>query len=136
MAIKGYVVRFLDGETACEVTPDSLTSAVRAVRELPAYDALDFRVHPDGREERLPSYEETLAGLQTVSDVLAVFGVPDDGTGLPQRLQSLHEGAHADPLAALEAAERRLLEAGGWIEVEAERWQWPGQRRPNAARWR
>jgi hypothetical protein len=68
----------------------------------------------DGREERLPSYEEALAGLQTVSDVLAVFGVPDDGTGLPQRLQLLHEGAHDDPIAALEAAERRLLEAGGY----------------------
>ena len=77
-------------------------------------DVAIFRVHADGREERLPSYEETLAGLQTVSDVLAVFGVPDDGTGLPQRLQLLHEGAHDDPIAALEAAERRLLEAGGY----------------------
>ena len=47
-------------------------------------DVSIFRVHDDGREERLPSYEEALALLG------------------------------GDPLAALEAAERRLLEAGGY----------------------
>ncbi len=34
-----------------------------------------------------------------------------------------------DPLAALEAAERRLLETGGWREVEAG-WQRPDDRAP------
>ena len=61
-----------------------------------------FRVHPDGREERLPSYEEALALLG------------------------------GDPLAALEAAERRLLESARWTPGDRGFWidpddgtQWP-----------
>ena len=34
----------------------------------------------------------------------------------------------SDPLAALEAAERRLLEAGGWIEITAGIWAVGGAR--------
>ena len=133
MGARGYVVRGLykgrhagisdlQGSSAGPREPHPFTTldyaAERAI-ELRRFDWTDvaiFRVRDDGAEERLPSYEEALTSLQTVSDVLAAFGVPADGTALPQRLQLLHEGAHADPLAALEAAERRLLEAGGWRE--------------------
>ncbi len=154
MAIKGYVVRFLDGETACEVTPDSLTSAVRAVRELPAYDASIFRVHDDGREERLPSYEEALAEIERLRVIEALnvgaidaslvrLGAVTGAIGpMPRldlatlcderdscedarelfdligRIREVAVAQSSDPLAALEAAERRLLEAGGWIEAK------------------
>jgi hypothetical protein len=36
-----------------------------------------------------------------------------------ERLRAL---TAADPLAALEAAERRLLEAGGWTEEGPDKW--------------
>ena len=138
---KGYVVRGKNGRgnkmaSGQCITLDDAADVARGWREWsPAERPTDvaiFRVHPDGREERLPSYEEALAGLQTVSDVLAVFGVPDDGTGLPQRLQLLHEGAHDDPIAALEAAERQLLESARWTPGDRGFWvdpddgtQWP-----------
>lgn len=37
------------------------------------------------------------------------------------------EPASVDPLAALEAAERRLLEAGGWVRIhgDSDRWSHP-----------
>jgi hypothetical protein len=88
MAIKGYVVRGMaPGDVLHEEARDALGAAVgtwTALVQLGAARPRIFRVHPDGREERLPSYEEALALLC------------------------------ADPLTALEAAERRLLEAGGW----------------------
>ena len=104
-AIKGYVVRGLykgrhmgisdlHGSTAGLREPHpfaALDYAAERAIELRRFDWSDvaiFRVLDDGREERLPSYEEALAMLG------------------------------GDPLAALEAAERRLLEAGGWVEVE------------------
>ena len=152
MAIKGYVVRYTNDRGTFYVTApkwlddftigsradegslfETLGGATAAARHpRRVADVAIFRVLDDGREERLPSYEEALAGLQTVSDVLAVFGVPDDGTGLPQRLQLLHEGAHDDPIAALEAAERRLLESARWTPGDRGFWvdpddgtQWP-----------
>ena len=85
---KGYVVRGMaPGDVLHEEARDALGAAVgtwTALVQLGAARPRIFRVHDDGREERLPSYEEALALLG------------------------------ADPLAALEAAERRLLEAGGW----------------------
>ena len=59
-------------------------AAVEAASAMRVRDVSILRVHADGREERLPNYEEALALLG------------------------------ADPLAALEAAERRLLERQGW----------------------
>ena len=61
-------------------------------------DVSIFRVHADGREERLPSYEEALDRLCKLEGALS--------------------DAARSPLAALEAAERRLLEAGGWTLAE------------------
>ena len=63
---KGYVVRFLDDGNTCELTPATLTAAVRAVRELPAFDARIFAVAEDGTETPLPSYEEALTRLDAV----------------------------------------------------------------------
>ena len=101
MGARGYVVRGkhkgqhaaisdVDGTSPAERKPNpfaTINEAVTRVVWLGPFgwsDVAIFRVHDDGREERLPSYEEALALLG------------------------------ADPLAALEAAERRLLEAGGW----------------------
>ena len=68
-------------------------------------DVSIFRVHADGREERLPSYEEALDRLCKLEGALS--------------------DAARSPLAVLEAAERRLLEAGGWVEVEPAVWMDP-----------
>ena len=101
MGARGYVVRGthkgqhaaisdVDGTSPAERKPNpfaTINEAVTRVVWLGPFgwsDVAIFRVLDDGREERLPSYEEALTLLG------------------------------ADPLAALEAAERRLLEAGGW----------------------
>ena len=84
-------------------------------------DVAIFRVHPGGREERLPSYEEALAMRPAV-----VLVCRDCGAEV-ERGQRCKAAGCVDPLAALEAAERRLLEAGGWTIAEpdeygGERW--------------
>ena len=109
----GYVVRGkhkgqhaaisdVDGTSPADRKPNpfgTINEAVTRVVWLGPFgwsDVAIYRVHPDGREERLPSYEEALTLLG------------------------------ADPLTALEAAERRLLEAGGWREIEpGGRWYHP-----------
>lgn len=125
-AIKGYVVRGRDNY-GIAVTPTlgtgtrefelhitgaldegetystadaALGAMAEMVREFEVSDVAIFRVHDDDTEEQLPSYEEALALLG------------------------------GDPLAALEAAERRLLEADGWRQIEpdaygGEQWQHP-----------
>ena len=123
------------------VTGDGITTtdaAVRAMRLLEwghCTDVAIFRVHDDGREERLPSYEEALEIIRaTIAETCAPMGHADL-PGFMQRL--LAEGREdpdlePDPLAALEAAERRLLEAGGWTAGDRGFWidpddgtQWP-----------
>ena len=74
-------------------------------------DVAIFRVHDDGAEERLPSYEEALGEIERLrADVAGLRAGLLDAAGQSRRLGAVI----ADPLAALEAAERRLLEAGGW----------------------
>jgi hypothetical protein len=100
-------------------------------------DVAIYRVHPDGREERLPSYEEALTELkrlkQREADIVeACERVADGGqyradiVSAIQRIRRERDEARAalgaDPLAALEAAERRLLEAGGWTEEGPDKW--------------
>ncbi len=87
-------------------------------------DVAIYRVHLDGREERLPSYEEALAMRPAV-----VLVCRDCGAEV-ERGQRCKAAGCVDPLAALEAAERRLLEAGGWTVAGrdvygAERWTHP-----------
>ena len=62
--------------------------------------------------------------VQSLEDV-SIFRVFADG-----RRDRVPLTVDADPLAALEAAERRLLEAGGWVLAEpdvygTERWSHP-----------
>ena len=113
--------------------------------ELQAAECTDvaiFRVLADGTEERLPSYEEALTllgampgtigpmpgltplerGFDFVARTLAAALI-EAGETPEVHVDKLAEQAAAaivrfgaDPLAALEAAERRLLEAGGWRE--------------------
>lgn len=138
-----------------------------------------FRVHDDGREERLPSYEEALgeigrvAGLdqanreahqaiaklkrdledesrrfheaRTDADVAA--GLLAEANKEIERLRAIEalnvgaidaslvrlgavtgaiEPMPVDLLSALEAAERRLLEAGGWTEEGPDKWSLEG----------
>ena len=129
-------------------------------------DVAIFRVHADGREERLPSYEEAIGEIERLKDrsrmvrdvdeALHAAGIEErHGEKLGERAAraAMHrcEGPccnkpaagvtcseecaanlsawlnRGDPLAALEAAERRLLEAGGWTLAEpdvygGERW--------------
>jgi hypothetical protein len=90
-------------------------------------EAAIFRVHDDGREERLPSYEEALGEVERLrADVAGMRAGLLDAAGQSRRLGAVI----ADPLSALEAAERRLLEAGGWVLAEpdvygTERWSHP-----------
>ena len=113
MAIKGYVVR-CEQESGRPGMPheytghnNTLAEAVSDLaRAMPHYGKGSiFRVHPDSREERLPSYEEALDRLCKLEGALS--------------------DAARSPLAVLEAAERRLLEAGGWVEVEPAVWMDP-----------
>jgi len=163
MGIKGYVVRGTKGARtvyaygpgmgfgdACEEIPafafERLDAAAGARDHMVRLgcEAAIFRVHADGREERLPSYEEALGELERLRAVEALnVGAIDasltrlgavTGTIGPMPRHDprclIHDGAGcsfeagcdagralmppSDPLAALEAAERRLLEAGGW----------------------
>ena len=108
-----------------------LVPAIQAWADLQAgcTDVAIFRVRDDGTEERLPSYEEALGALSILRDEVTLAqdhkrggmscgGPPLLWTCPPSALKELlrlADGAPpADPLAALEAAERRLLEAGGW----------------------
>lgn len=108
-------------------------------------DVSIFRVHADGREERLPSYEEALTELGRLRAVETVviaacetFERFESGGERPSRGElgdmvsamraSLggQSAQAADPLAALAAAERRLLEAGGWTEEGPDKWSLEG----------
>lgn len=125
---KGYVVRGMaPGDVLHEEARDALGAAVgtwTALVQLGAARPRIFRVHDDGREERLPSYEEALAMRPAV-----VLVCRDCGAEV-ERGQRCKAAGCVDPLAALEAAERRLLEAGGWTVAGrdvygAERWTHP-----------
>lgn len=207
MASKGYVVRGTKGTRdvyaygpgmgfgdACEEIDahafERLDAAAGARDHMVRLgcEATIFRVHDDGHEERLPSYEEALgeigrvAGLdqanreahqaiaklkrdledesrrfheaRTDADVAA--GLLAEANKEIERLREVlgckaEEETHvvaerllteiercvdalkgavgptpADPLAALEAAERRLLEAGGWTEEGPDKWSLEG----------
>ncbi len=114
----GYVVRGKD-KRGNVVTGDGITTieaAVRAMRTIAGCsDVAIFRVLDDGREERLPSYEEALALLDgaTSSDAY-LANVSTQLLATMRENDRLRAIEPADPIAALEAAERRLLEAGGW----------------------
>jgi len=107
MTIKGYVVRGKRGSDGAEIaawthdggigspvsaarfrTPGQACGAADALAYRGCTDVRIFAVAEDGTETPLPSYEEALGAL-----------------------------LGGDPLAALEAAERRLLEAGAWREM-------------------
>lgn len=87
-------------------------------------DVAIFRVLDDGREERLPSYEEALAEIDRLREVLGCKAEEETHVVAERLLTEIERCVDAlkgavgpmpvDPLAALEAAERRLLEAGGW----------------------
>ena len=135
MASKGYVVRGMaPGDVLHEEARDALGAAVgtwTALVQLGAARPRIFRVHPDGREDRLPSYEEALALLDgaTSSDAY-IANVSMQLLATMRENDRLRAIESADPLAALEAAERRLLEAGGWTLAEpdvygGERWSHP-----------
>jgi hypothetical protein len=137
----GYVVRGkhkgqhaaisdVDGTSPADRKPNpfgTINEAVTRVVWLGPFgwsDVAIYRVHPDGREERLPSYEEALAMRPAV-----VLVCRDCGAEV-ERGQRCKAAGCVDPLAALEAAERRLLEAGGWTVAGrdvygAERWTHP-----------
>ena len=172
---KGYVVRGKNGRgnkmaSGQCITLDDAADVARGWREWsPAERPTDvaiFRVHPDGREERLPSYEEALGEIERLKDRSRMVRDVDEalhaagiearhGEKLGERAAraAMHrcEGPccnkpaagvtcseecaanlsawlnRGDPLAALEAAERWLLEAGGWTIAEpdeygGERW--------------
>ena len=170
MAIKGYVVR-CEQESGRPGMPheytghnNTLAEAVSDLaRAMPHYGKGSiFRLHPDGREERLPSYEEALGELERLRAVEALnVGAIDasltrlgavTGTIGPMPRHDprclIHDGAGcsfeagcdagralmppADPLAALEAAERQLLESARWTPGDRGFWidpddgtQWP-----------
>jgi exonuclease VII small subunit len=71
MAIKGYVVRGMaPGDVLHEEARDALGAAVgtwTALVQLGAARPRIFRVHDDGREERLPSYEEALREIERLT---------------------------------------------------------------------
>ena len=118
---KGYVVRGKNGRgnkmaSGQCITLDDAADVARGWREWsPAERPTDvaiFRVLDDGREERLPSYEEALDRLCKLEGALS--------------------DAARSPLAALEAAERQLLESARWTPGARGFWvdpddgtQWP-----------
>ena len=136
----------------------SLGSAIQAWADAQVLcdEAAIYQVHPDGREERLPSYEEALGEIERLKDRSRMVRDVDEalhaagiearhGEKLGERAAraAMHrcEGPccnkpaagvtcseecaanlsawlnRGDPLSALEAAERRLLEAGGWTAL-------------------
>lgn len=137
-AIKGYVVRGKrsDGTNELIIGPTPTEARDFAVVR-GCTDVAIFRVHADGTEERLPSYEEALAEIERLRAEIgeahdAIFeAAPQVSAPLAAQIRSLVADLTApavDPLTALEAAERRLLEAGGWRQIEpdaygGEQWQ-------------
>lgn len=97
------------------------------------HDVTILAVAEDGTETALPSYEKALGELVRLREVLGCKAEEETHVVAERLLTEIErcvdalKGAigptPADPLAALEAAERRLLEAGGWREVEAGRWK-------------
>ena len=140
MAIKGYVVRGThrrgwpvfaydhsgafggpsETDIPLHVFPslDTASGARAHMVRCGCSDVAIFRVLDDGREERLPSYEEALALLDgaTSSDAY-LANVSTQLLATMRENDRLRAIEPADPIAALEAAERRLLEAGGWREM-------------------
>lgn len=137
MTSKGYVVRGKRGSDGAEIaawthdggigspvsaaqfrTPGQACGAADALTYRGCSDVAIFRVLDDGREERLPSYEEALALLDgaTSSDAY-LANVSTQLLATMRENDRLRAIEPADPIAALEAAERRLLEAGGWREM-------------------
>ena len=128
MAIKGYVVRGTAlGDVQHVEKRDTLGAAVSTWTALVMNEAVRpriFRVLDDGREERLPSYEEALDRLDRDDEHVKAIDHYREGLYRilrgevdPIEIAGTYLGEDApksDPLAALEAAERRLLEAGGW----------------------
>ena len=108
MAIKGYVVRGThrrgwpvfaydhsgafggpsETDIPLHVFPslDTASGARAHMVRCGCSDVAIFRVLDDGREERLPSYEEALARLDMVDDILAATGRPGDGDTLVARV--------------------------------------------------
>ena len=139
--IKGYLVRAKDGagNMAGSSTRSTLGGAARALDVLAATGCTDvaiFRVLDDGREERLPSYEEALAEIARLREVLGCKAEEETHVVAERLLTEIERCVDAlkgavgpmpvDPLAALEAAERRLLEAGGWTEEGPDKWSLEG----------
>ena len=156
MGIKGYVVRWVgsgDGKRWCDSPGEAAAEAWGRSLSDRCSDVAIFRVHADGREERLPSYEEAIGEIERLKDRSRMVRDVDEalhaagiearhGEKLGERAAraAMHrcEGPccnkpaagvtcseecaanlsawlnQGDPFAALEAAERRLLEAGGW----------------------
>jgi len=135
--IKGYVVRGTAlGDVQYVEKRDILGAAVSTWTAFVMNEVVRpriFRVHSDGREERLPSYEEALTALSEIRG--EVEHALNRGECPPSTLRALlriagGQSESTDPIAALEAAERRLLEAGGWAIAEpdvygTERWSHP-----------
>ena len=148
MNAKGYVVRGKRGSDGAAITAwtsgrgigEPISAAVFGTPGLAAgasegllyrgcTDVAIFRIHPDGREERLPSYEDARGALSILRDEaqaaqnykrggMSCGGPPLLWTCPPSALKELLRLADGAPvvdvLAALEAAERRLLEEGGY----------------------
>lgn len=126
-------------------SPDVANTALRAMARRGCTDVGIFRVHADGREERLPSYEEALAEIERLRGVAPILleGVPaimhssapssreEIGAAACEMLKAIERALSVlrgsepvDPLAALEAAEQRLLEAEGWTQEPGEPTLW------------
>ena len=191
MAIKGYVVRGThrrgwpvfaydhsgafggpsETDIPLHVFPslDTASGARAHMVRCGCSDVAIFRVLDDGREERLPSYEEALKTVDAARELaltlapwryegsiegegaadvvtahralcVALFGeiappITEDEQLLWDECRAQHRAAAeqaADPLAALEAAERRLLESARWTPGDRGFWidpddgtQWP-----------
>lgn len=139
----GYVVKRTICDGVYSYPCASLSNAFEEWREMVALGALAidiFAVHDDGREERLPSYEEALDRLDRDDEHVKAIDHYREGLYRilrgevdPIEIAGTYLGEDApksDPLATLEAAERRLLEAGGWVLAEpdvygTERWSHP-----------
>ncbi len=133
MSAKGYVVRgTAPGDVLHEEARDTLHAAVSTWTALVMNEAARpriFAVAEDGTETPLPSYEEALAEIERLrADVAGMRAGLLDAAGQSRRLGAVI----ADPLSALEAAERRLLESARWTPGDRGFWidpddgtQWP-----------
>lgn len=157
MAVKGYVVRGThrrgwpvfaydhsgafggpsETDIPLHVFPslDTASGARAHMVRCGCSDVAIFRVLDDGREERLPSYEEALDRLDRDDEHVKAIDHYREGLYRilrgevdPIEIAGTYLGEDApksDPLATLEAAERRLLEAGGWKPGPRGRWTDP-----------